>query len=107
MKISMITPTLNSAKTVEKTIQSVISQRPADNSFEVEYIIVDAVSTDDTLKIVRSYGGQIDKLVSEKDKGLYDAMNKGIKLATGDVIGIIILMIISCQILYKLWQMQH
>lgn len=89
MKISMITPTLNSAKTVEKTIQSVISQRPADNSFEVEYIIVDGVSTDDTLKIVRSYGGQIDKLVSEKDKGLYDAMNKGVKLATGDVIGII------------------
>lgn len=89
MKISMITPTLNSAKTVEKTIQSVISQRSADNAFALEYIVVDGVSTDDTLQIVHSYGNQIDMLVSEKDKGIYDAMNKGIHLATGDVIGII------------------
>lgn len=89
MKISMITPTLNSAKTLEKTIQSVVSQRPADKSFEVEYIIVDGVSTDATLQIVRSYGNRIDKVVSDKDKGIYDAMNKGIDLATGDVIGII------------------
>ena len=55
----------------------------------IEYIIIDGASTDGTIDVVKSYGDKITKFVSEKDKGLYDAMNKGIKLATGDIIGVL------------------
>jgi len=83
MKISIITITYNSASTIRDTIESVLSQSYAD----IEYIIVDGNSSDKTMEIVRSYGDKIDKVISEPDKGLYDALNKGINNATGDVVG--------------------
>lgn len=85
MKISIITVCYNSAKTIEKTILSVLAQTYTN----VEYIIVDGFSKDTTVDVIKKYGTQISKLISEPDKGLYDAMNKGIVLATGDIIGII------------------
>ena len=77
---SVITITYNAAATLEETILSVISQ----TYHHVEYIIVDGASTDGTMQIVERYRNKINKVVSEPDKGLYDAMNKGIDLATGD-----------------------
>lgn len=85
MKISIITACYNSADTIRDTIESVLSQNYAD----VEYIIVDGKSTDDTLRIVDEYKGRIAKVVSEKDNGIYFALNKGIELASGDVVGIL------------------
>lgn len=85
MKISVITIAFNSAETIKDTIESVLAQDYAD----LEYIIVDGASKDATIDIVKSYGNRISKFVSEKDKGIYDAMNKGLSLATGDVIGIL------------------
>ena len=85
MKISIITVAFNSAKTIEDTIQSVLSQ----DYPEIEYIIVDGNSSDETVNIIRQYENRISKWVSEKDRGMYDAMNKGIAMATGDVIGIL------------------
>jgi glycosyltransferase involved in cell wall biosynthesis len=82
MKISVITVCFNAAATIEKTIQSVCSQVGAD----VEYMIVDGLSTDQTLAIINRYAQQISIIVSEKDSGIFDAMNKGIGLATGDVV---------------------
>ena len=83
MKISVITATWNSALTIDDTIRSLIAQ----DYPNIEYIIVDGASTDSTLDIVRRYGDRIAVVVSEKDKGIYDALNKGIALATGDVVG--------------------
>jgi glycosyltransferase involved in cell wall biosynthesis len=85
LKISVITITYNSAATLEQTINSVLDQDYKD----VEYIIVDGGSTDNTLQIIEKYKNKIAKFVSEKDNGLYDALNKGIGLATGDIIGIL------------------
>ena len=88
MKISIITVCYNSEKTIEETIKSVLSQT-YDN---YEYLIIDGLSKDNTLSIVKKYEKKFKgklKITSEKDKGLYDAMNKGIKKATGDIIGII------------------
>ena len=85
MKISIITVCLNSEKTIRDTITSVLSQNFAD----VEYIIIDGGSKDKTLSIVHEYEDSIDKIVSEPDEGLYDAMNKGISFASGEVIGIL------------------
>jgi glycosyltransferase involved in cell wall biosynthesis len=84
MKITIITATYNSAATVKDTLNAVSAQDYAD----VEHIIVDGLSTDDTLTIVSGFP-HLAKVVSEKDKGIYDAMNKGIGLATGDIIGIL------------------
>ena len=84
MKISIITVVWNNAKTIRDAINSVLNQSYKD----VEYIVVDGVSTDGTIEIVQSYGDKI-KFISEKDNGLYDAMNKGIRMATGDVVGIL------------------
>lgn len=81
-KVSIITVCYNSVKTIENTIQSVINQT-YDN---VEYIIIDGLSTDNTLEIVNKYQDKITKVVSENDAGLYDAINKGIGLATGEII---------------------
>lgn len=85
MKVSIITATYNSEKTLRDTIESVMSQDYSD----IEYIIVDGKSKDHTLDIVQEYRNRIATVVSEPDKGIYDAMNKGIRLATGDLIGIL------------------
>ncbi|MDG2967462.1 glycosyltransferase family 2 protein [Pseudomonas extremaustralis] len=85
MKLSIITVCFNSASTIRDTIESVLSQDHTD----IEYIIVDGGSKDGTQAIVESYGARINRFVSEPDKGLYDAMNKGVALATGAVIGIL------------------
>jgi glycosyltransferase involved in cell wall biosynthesis len=79
-KFSIITVTFNAGKVLEKTIQSFISQTYRN----VEYILVDGQSKDNTLSIADTYKERIHSLISEPDKGLYDAMNKGIRLATGD-----------------------
>lgn len=87
-KLSLITVAYNSASTLRGTILSVLSQ----DYVNLEYIIVDGGSKDDTLSIIKSLEGHVDrtiKWVSEPDKGLYDAMNKGIAMATGDIVGII------------------
>ncbi|MFT3902297.1 MAG: glycosyltransferase family 2 protein [Niabella sp.] len=85
LKISIITVCYNAEKTIRNTIESVLQQRGA----EIEYIVIDGNSKDDTLRIVNGYKDQISSVVSEPDKGLYDAMNKGIELAAGDYIGIL------------------
>ena len=85
MKVSIITVVYNNNKTIKDAIESVLNQ----TYNNIEYIIIDGASTDGTVEIVKSYGDKITKFVSEPDKGLYDAMNKGIALATGDVIGIL------------------
>jgi glycosyltransferase involved in cell wall biosynthesis len=84
-KISIITVVWNNASTIKDAIDSVLSQTYKN----IEYIIVDGASTDGTVEIVQNYGDKISKFISEKDKGLYDAMNKGIGLATGDIVGIL------------------
>lgn len=88
MKFSLVTVTYNSAQTLRDTIISVLSQTYQN----LEYIVVDGVSKDDTVEIIKEYEPQFSgrmKWSSEKDCGLYDAMNKGFRMATGDVIGII------------------
>jgi len=85
VKVSIITITYNSGATLKDTIESVVNQSYGD----IEYIIVDGKSTDNSLSIIESYTDKISKVISEKDQGLYDALNKGIALATGDLIGII------------------
>ena len=83
MKVSVITVVFNGCSTIKDTITGVLNQTYKD----IEYIIIDGGSTDSTMDIVDKYKDRISKIVSEPDKGLYDAMNKGIKLATGDIIG--------------------
>lgn len=88
MKISIVTATWNSGKTVEDTVKSVLSQTYKN----YEYIIIDGLSKDNTLDIVRNYEPQFEgrmKIYSEKDNGIYDAMNKGFQKATGDVLMLI------------------
>lgn len=84
-KVSIITVCYNSAKTIRDTIESVINQSYPN----IEYIIVDGGSTDGTIDVIKSYEQFISKWVSEPDSGIYDAMNKGIKWATGDLIGLV------------------
>jgi glycosyltransferase involved in cell wall biosynthesis len=84
-KVSIITVCYNSAETIRDTIESVINQSYPN----IEYIIVDGGSTDGTIDIIRSYEQHISKWVSEPDGGIYDAMNKGIKWATGEIIGLV------------------
>jgi len=85
MKISIITVTYNSARYLKNAIQSVYNQ----DYSNIEYIIVDGASTDDTISIIEQNSSCITKWISEKDNGMYDAINKGMKMATGDVIGIL------------------
>lgn len=85
MKVSIVTVCYNSAATIRDTIESVLAQDYAD----IEYIIVDGASKDNTLSIVNEYRDRISTVISEPDKGIYDAMNKGIQAATGDVVGIL------------------
>lgn len=88
MKISIITATFNSGKTIVDTMVSVLRQTYTN----FEYLVIDGGSSDDTIEKVKSYEPRFgDRLrwISEKDRGIYDAMNKGIKMATGDVVGIL------------------
>jgi glycosyltransferase len=88
MKISIITVCFNSEKTIRETIESVLSQR-TNGINEIEYIIIDGGSKDNTLSIINDYRDKIAQIISESDKGIYDAMNKGIRLSTGDIVGIL------------------
>jgi len=83
MKVSIITVSYNAVKTIEQTILSIKAQ----SYTNIEYIIIDGKSTDGTLEIIKKYQKYIDHVICEPDKGIYDAMNKGIRLATGDIIG--------------------
>jgi glycosyltransferase involved in cell wall biosynthesis len=84
MKISIITTTYNSAETLQKTFDSVKEQ----NFDNIEYIVIDGGSSDETSTLIKQNEAIISKWISEPDKGIYDAINKGIKLASGDVIGL-------------------
>lgn len=85
MKISIITATYNSASTIVETLDS-LNEQTYDN---IEHIIIDGGSTDNTLELVKAYGKRVSIVISEKDEGIYDALNKGISVATGDIIGIL------------------
>lgn len=82
MRITVITIAYNSATTIRKTIESVISQDYQD----VEYIIIDGASTDETLSIINEYASRITRIVSEPDNGISDAFNKGLRIATGNLV---------------------
>ena len=83
--ISIITVCFNSEKTIANTIESVINQKYQN----IEFIIIDGKSTDETFNIIQKYKANITKIISEKDNGIYDAFNKGLELATGDLIGFV------------------
>ena len=85
MKISIITVVYNRAATIERAIRSVLGQ----SYTNIEYIIVDGASKDGTTAIIQQYKDRVHTIVCEKDNGMYDALNKGIRLATGDVVGIL------------------
>lgn len=85
MKISIITVCFNSQQTIRATIKSVLSQ----SYKQVEYIIIDGASTDNTIKIIKEFSNSIDVFVSEGDAGIYDAINKGINKSSGDVVGLL------------------
>ena len=85
MKVTIITTCLNRVHTIGRAIESVIRQDYAD----IEYIVVDGGSTDGTLDVINRYRDHISHLVSEPDHGMYEAINKGLRLATGDVIGLV------------------
>ncbi|MDG1348276.1 MAG: glycosyltransferase family 2 protein [Flavobacteriales bacterium] len=85
MKISIITVSFNSVETIRDTIKSIISQ----DYENIEYILIDAGSTDGTLDIIKEYEGYINYFSSEEDDGIYDGMNKGISVASGEVVGIL------------------
>jgi glycosyltransferase len=83
LKVSVITSVFNNASEIRGAVDSVLSQRGVD----IEYIVVDGASTDGTLQILQGYGSRIHKLVSARDKGIYDGLNRGVELATGDYVG--------------------
>ena len=88
MKVSIITATYNSGQTLGDTMKSVLGQ----TYYDIEYIVVDGASKDNTIDVIQQYESQFEgrlKWISEKDNGIYDAMNKGIRMATGDVVGIL------------------
>jgi glycosyltransferase involved in cell wall biosynthesis len=85
MKISIITVVFNGEKTIARAVESIYTQR----GVEVEHIVIDGASSDGTLAVLRRFQKNIAVLISEPDQGIYDAMNKGIKLATGEIIGIL------------------
>lgn len=99
MKISIVTVSFNSADTIADAMESVARQKC--RGFEVEYIVVDGGSTDGTVDVIKEFESKVEqstrstrlnfsfKWISEKDKGLYDAMNKGVRMATGEVVGVL------------------
>lgn len=99
MRVSVITISYNSVKTIEDTILSVLSQ----SYYNIEYLIIDGDSSDGTQEIISKFTSKLSVVVSEPDRGLYDAMNKGIALATGDLI----LMLNSDDIFYNKYVIQN
>jgi glycosyltransferase len=85
MTISILTTVYNNASEIRNAINSVLSQTYSN----IEYIVIDGNSSDGTREIVQSYGNRISRFVSEPDSGMYDALNKGLKMAGGDIIGIL------------------
>lgn len=85
MKVSIITSCFNRAATIRDAIESVLAQ----NYDNIEFIVVDGASTDGSLEIIRKYEDRISTIISEPDHGMYEAINKGIRVATGDVIGLL------------------
>lgn len=85
MKVSIITVCYNSAETIENTLISVVSQSYPN----IEYILIDGQSTDGTLAIIERYKSKLARVISEPDKGIYDAINKGIQLASGELVGVL------------------
>ena len=85
LKVSIVTVCYNADKTILRTVQSVLSQKYTN----IEYIIIDGASTDQTLTLLNAYSNNEFKLISEKDNGLYDAINKGISMCKGDIIGLL------------------
>ena len=85
MKVSIITAVWNNVSTIREAIESVLGQ----DYPQLEYIVVDGASTDGTLEIVAEFGSRISKVISGPDRGIYDALNKGMQAATGDVVGIL------------------
>lgn len=85
MKVSIITCCYNREKTIREALESVISQ----NYTNIEYIVVDGASTDKTLEIIQEYQEHISVIISEPDNGMYEGINKGIRHATGDIIGLL------------------
>ncbi len=83
MKVSIITSVYNNKETIKDAIESVLSQTYKN----IEYIIIDGASTDGTVEIIKGYEDKINKFVSEPDKGIYDGLNKGINITSGDIIG--------------------
>ncbi len=83
MKVSIVTATFNSASTVLDTLQSLNQQTYSD----IEYIVIDGDSSDNTVAVIEQQCPRLSKIISEPDKGIYDALNKGIELATGDIVG--------------------
>ena len=85
MKLSIITINRNNAQGLKKTMQSVVEQ----TSTDIEYIVVDGASTDGSLDIINTYKSRLSMIISEPDDGMYEAINKGIRMATGDIIGLV------------------
>jgi len=85
VKVSIITVVFNGKDTISDCIDSVLTQDYKD----IEYVIIDGNSSDGTVELIKSYGDRIFKLTSEPDKGIYDAMNKGLKMASGEIVGIL------------------
>lgn len=85
MKISIITAVYNGVKTIESCIKSILTQ----SYKNIEHIIIDGGSTDGTLEVIKTYTNKVAKVVSEPDRGIYEALNKGIRISSGDVIGLL------------------
>lgn len=85
MKVSIITTCFNRAATIQGAIESVLAQDYPD----IEYIIVDGLSNDGSIDVINMYKNRVAKIVSERDNGMYEAINKGIRMATGDIIGLV------------------
>lgn len=85
MKVSIITSCFNREATISQAIESVLAQ----DYPNIEYIVIDGASKDHSLQIINQYKNKISLIISEPDRGMYEAINKGLKLATGDIVGLL------------------